>query len=534
VSDGPLSVEQREAGVNVELARDRRPSLGLCEALDSKALLGAELTLSRRQREPCEAIDDGARLIALEWGRRSFKSGVLGGCVGLWHCLPRPEFDGLLRRGQARRVIALATNVKQAREVIQAAEIVIASSPVLRPMVEARNDLEIRFAHAWGPVIFSAMPANAAGDRGRGASCVLMDEFAHHFDGDENAPRSAESLLASVVPSVSEWAGLGTLVVASTPSGDSNRFAAVCDSIVEDPSPTAAYFFGKTWDINPRIREDDLREERRLLGPELFAQEYECSRLSGAGQFLNAASIEACVSEGGVLPYEAGLEFSVGIDPALSSDVFGVVVIGVDRLNPSQMVCARVLGWQGEKSDTFEQGQLRTDQLLAKVVEVCHEYHATRVATDVYKAREIGARLGEHGIQTVEVPFTGDGRRQAFARLRMVIDEGRIDLPREPQLLTELRALRVKYSSQGQVVEIPRLAGKSHCDRAVALCLGIAALEGPDAGSAPFGESTPPTRGSLAGYARERGEGSSYDEGSYAVEDAERGAGSGDDPYGYG
>jgi hypothetical protein len=450
------------------------PSIGLCEALDSPSLLGRELKLAPRQREPCEAIDAGATLVALEWGRRSFKTGVQS-VIGLYHCLPRPEFDDYVRGGEIRRVLALATNLKQARQVIASAEVVISTSKVLRPMVESRSDLEIRFRHG---LVFGAMPANAAGDRGRGASCVLLDEFAHHFDGDPDGPLSAESLLAAVVPSVSQFKSLGTLVVASTPSGDSNKFAALCDDIVEKPTPTAAYFFGKTWEINPRIHEEDLVEERRLLGPELFSQEYECNRLSGAGSFLNADSIEACVGEGGDTEYESGLEYSLGIDPAMSSDTFGCVVLGVERSDPSRMVCCQVHGWQGEKSDTFEQARLREDELLNRVVKVCREYHIDEVATDIFKAREIRNRLSEHGIRVVDVPFTGDGRRAAFTALRLVIDEKRIDLPREPQLLTELRALRVKYTSTGQVVEIPRLAGKSHCDRAIAMMLAIAAREG--------------------------------------------------------
>ncbi len=280
--------------------------------------------MSPRQREPCEAIDAGATLVVLEWGRRSFKTGVQS-AIGLWHCLPREEFGEYLRPGEVRRVLALATNLKQARGVIAAAEVVIATSKVLGPMVESRTDLEIRFRHG---VVFAAMPANAPGDRGRGASCVLLDEFAHHFDGDSDGPKSAETLLAAVVPSVSQFESLGSLVVASTPSGDSNKFAELCDDIVENPSPTAAYFFGKTWEINPKIREDGLAEERRLLGPELFSQEYECNRLSGAGSFLNADAIEGCVSDGGDVGYTAGLEFSLGIDPAMSSDTFGCVVLG--------------------------------------------------------------------------------------------------------------------------------------------------------------------------------------------------------------
>jgi hypothetical protein len=463
------------------------PSIGLCEALDSPSLLGRELTLSPRQREPCVAIDDGATLLALEFGRRSFKTGIQS-AVGLWHCLPRPEFEAgeYLREGEIRRVLALATNQKQARQVIASAEVIIATSKTLRPMVESRSDLEIRFRHG---VVFTAMPANSPGDRGRGASCVLLDEFAHHFDGDPDGPKSAETLLAAVVPSVSQFRELGTLVVASTPSGDSNRFAALCDDIVENPTPTSAYFFGKTWEINPKIREEDLIEERRLLGPELFSQEYECNRLSGAGQFLNADSLEACVRDGGDMGFDPAFDYSLGIDPAMSSDTFGCVVLGVKRSDPAQMVCCRVHGWQGEKSDTFEQARLREDQLLGKVVAVCAEYRIRSVATDIFKAREIRNRLAEHGVTVVDVPFTGEGRRAVFTALRLVIDEGRIDLPREPQLLTELRALRVKYTSTGQVVEIPRLAGKSHCDRAVALGLALAAHEG-GAGEPPAAART--------------------------------------------
>src|SRR5436309_15561021 len=94
-----------------------KPSISLCQALDDPALFAASLKLSKRQREPLEAIDAGARFVALEWGRRSFKTGVLA-LIGLHHCLPRPELDARLRPGERRLVLCVATNVKQARQVI--------------------------------------------------------------------------------------------------------------------------------------------------------------------------------------------------------------------------------------------------------------------------------------------------------------------------------------------------------------------------------------------------------------------------------
>ena len=108
-------------------------------------------------------------------------------------------------------------------------------------MVESRTDFELRFAHG---VTFSAMPCSARGDRGRAASCVLLDEAAHHFDGQADSQQSFERLFAAVVPSVAQFRELGTVVVASTPAGDSNKFAELRDEILENPSPARRFFTG--------------------------------------------------------------------------------------------------------------------------------------------------------------------------------------------------------------------------------------------------------------------------------------------------
>jgi hypothetical protein len=223
------------------------PSIGLCRALDDRRFFADAIRLSARQREPCEAIDAGARFVQLAWGRRSGKD-LVQALIGLWHCLPREEFAEFIRRGELRRVLAFATTERQARELIGAAASIATHSPALSSLIQQTTDFEIRFRHG---VVFTAMPCNARGDRGRGASCLLLNQFAHHFDGQPDSALSAETLFTAAVPSASQFAALRTIVVASTPAGDSNKFAQLRDEIVQEPSLSRAYFTGCTWEVNP-------------------------------------------------------------------------------------------------------------------------------------------------------------------------------------------------------------------------------------------------------------------------------------------
>ncbi len=119
------------------------------------------------------------------------------------------------------------------------------------------------------------------------------------------------------------------------------------------------------------------------------------------------------------------------------------------------------------------------DELLAEVAKVCWRFRCRTVVTDQHKAREIRARMASYGIDVHDVAFSGDSRREVFAALRLAIDDGAIGLPNDPDLLKELRAMRVRYTGRGQVVDLPHV-GRSHCDQAVALALGVFAHGGAD------------------------------------------------------
>ena len=224
-------------------------------------------------------------------------------------------------------------------------------------------------------------------------------------------------------------------MIASTPAGDSDKFAQVRDEILQEPSPARWYGTGKTWEVNLNIREEDLEEERRFLGAAMFSQEFEASYLSGTGAFLSLDAIEACVRDYGDVGPDAMVGTIIANDPAFVSDVYAACAIGRDPVDRNSLIVGRVCGWEGRRADSFEEGRARQDELLQNVADLCAEYRAKRVVTDVHKAREIRARLAKHDLMVTDVPFTGDGRREVFSALRLAIDGGCISLPREPRLL---------------------------------------------------------------------------------------------------
>jgi hypothetical protein len=85
----------------------------------------------------------------------------------LWDALLRPELEELVRPGETRYAVAVATNQAQARLIVSAARSVVERSPALSPLVEAMTDDEIRFSLPSGArTALRAFPCSSRGGRG--------------------------------------------------------------------------------------------------------------------------------------------------------------------------------------------------------------------------------------------------------------------------------------------------------------------------------------------------------------------------------
>lgn len=440
--------------------------LDLVSACDDPQLFA--FSLWPRQRELLAAAERGPRVQVWALGRRSGKT-TLGALLGLWDCLLRPDLNALVRPGERRHAVAVATNLRQARLFVRAALSIVERSPLLAEMVEGVSDDEILFANG---TALSAFPCTSRGARGWPISLLLMDEAAH-FLSETEGPQVAERVFASLAPSTAQFGDLARIVLASTPYGQDGRFAQLYAQAASGELADAAAHRATTAEVNPTIPPALLAREQ-ARDPETFRSEYLAEFVGGGASFLDPQRIDEAIAERAELAPEQATGWIAGLDPALSSDPFGLALVGRDPAERQRLVLGLARAWKPRrqrKPASFEERRAVEDATLAEVARVCITYQA-RVVTDQYAAPAIVEYLRRRGLVVRTVAMTAASKTHAYTELRARLNTAALELYEERTLLAELRRLRTRYSAGSASVVNPRVGG-SHGDLAQALALAV-------------------------------------------------------------
>jgi hypothetical protein len=440
------------------------PSVGLVAACDDTELLGFRLW--PRQREILAAVER-TRLHVWALGRRSGKTSMCA-LVGLWDACLRPGLQDRVRRGERRHVVAVATNHRQARLVIQAARSILVESPLLAPLLEGESEDELHFSTG---ATLSAFPCTSRGGRGWPISTLVMDEAAFFLDS-EGSNVAADTVWRALTPGTLQFGPDARIVMASTPWGTDGLFAETFQRAHAGELPDAVAQHATTADVNLTVEPEWLvREESR--DPEGFKAEYLAEFVGSGGAFFDSDAIRAAVTLPGELGPGDATDWVAGLDPAFSSDPFGLCLVGRDRSDRSRLLVGRVRAWEPpkRKAVSLDEGRRVEDAVLADVATALRSFRA-RAATDQFKSAGVVERLRRHGLDVRSVPMTVPTKDSAFGFLRGRLNEGSIELPDHPGLLRELRAVRTRYSAGRSSVVLPRIGG-SHCDLAQALAVAV-------------------------------------------------------------
>jgi phage terminase large subunit-like protein len=439
--------------------------VGLLEACDDPHLFGFKPY--PRQRELLKAIESGPRVQVLCLGRRSGKS-TMAGLLCLHNCLFRPDLDAKVRRGERRFAVAVATNRAQARLIVNAARSVAEHSPLIASLVDHATEDEIGFTLPSGArSTLAAFPCSSRGGRGWPISALCLDETAH-FVSESDGYQTAERVWEALVPSTAQFGDQGQIVVSSTPWGRDGLFAQLYQQASSGELPDAAAHHATTAQMNPTVDVAFLeREERR--DPDGFRGEYLAEFVGSGAAFLDLDRFE--VADRGELSPSAATNWVAGIDPAFSSDPFGLALVGRDRTDRQRLLVGFVHASYPPKvkAASFEHRRQVEDELLDGVADVCKRYDA-RVVTDQFAARAVVDRLQRRGLVVRAEPMTTPSKTAAFGELRARLYDGSLELYRHPELLGELRRLRTKFTAGSAAVVNPRV-GRSHGDMAQALAL---------------------------------------------------------------
>lgn len=356
----------------------------------------------------------------------------------------------------------------------------LCAGPLLRGSVV--DETKSRVVLSNGSQILS-VPASQRQIRGWSVDLLILDEAAFI---DSDLWRSAEPVIIARPGS--------RVILCSSPWGDiTHFFRSLWQRGMDRPDEM---FESWHWpsSISPLVDAGLLEEIRKRETPEYFRREYLAEWTDSYGTFLSEAEISSCVAGYEMLPPERVAAMSPwsrwdekrercftavgGVDWAFSTDAQALVLLSA--LDDGQLNHCR----EHKYYVPWMQYAYRTP--YAEWVETCAS------AADGYGIRVLASESNGVGAYptealTSEVQKRGNGaavaavwtdarrKQSGFGKIKMMLQRQILVLPREPELLKQLRSLEFEQSPGGGVrISVPERAG--HDDLAMALMQAASCL----------------------------------------------------------
>lgn len=416
-------------------------------------LLGLELTAG--QAEMLGSFEEGGYQQAV-WrcGRRGGKS-LLADVLALFDATMRDELREFLRAGETRVAAIIAPRLEQSRAHIRSCRALLEGNRELFSLLESETVDSLRFAN--GSEI-RAYPASARGLRGDPWSSCVLDELGH-FVTSEDGNAAGDMVVEAAHPSLAQFGDAGWLVAVSTPLWRQGAFWTLCERAESGRFEHIHYRHLSTQEMNDRIPAGWL-EERRREDPDLFAREFLAEFIDSSGSYLPSEEVVRAIRKGDKLRPRTGVRYRMSLDPAYQQDFFAAAIahLDVDKV----LVVDGVWTWR----------RAGHERVMDEVRDLANEYHIARVTTDQASPVPVKEALHRRRIAVDYRPWTNESKRDAFARLKVLLNTGAVELPNDKDLVEELCSLEARPTPSG-MTRIAAARG-GHDDRAVA----VAALAG--------------------------------------------------------
>jgi len=321
---------------------------------------------------------------------------------------------------------------------------------------------------------------------------LVIDELTHWTKRD---------LWDSLISSAAKRAACMLVIIANAGYGDSWQWE-TREAIRENPS----WYFSRI--DGPRaswITADRLEEQKRLL-PRIAYERLWLNRwTSGSGDALDPRDIESALSlRGPSGDPEPGWMYFAGLDLGLSRDKAALAIVGrhlghseeVAKPTPSIPIAQKALIEAGLIEQPEQEaeyivhpgtgrlrlaqlqvwtppthGKVDIEQIEETIVKLDSRFHL-QIGADPWQAAYLIERLRKRNVLIVPVDFTGSNLKSMASSTLEAFRERNIELFPEPQLVGDLRALRVEERSYGFRLVSPR-GPNGHGDSATALAIAL-------------------------------------------------------------
>jgi hypothetical protein len=206
----------------------------------------------------------------------------------------------------------------------------------------------------------------------------------------------------------------------------------------------------------------------RERDPENCAREFDCDMSIGGGAgFFDHAAINTAVDDiARPLMREPRYQYAAGADFAFRSDSSALVVVQYDGTDYSIAETLELRPTKGQP--------LAPSKVVKDFAEVTKSYGCPFVIADGHYREAIHEQLQADDLALSPAPEGQLGKIETYSRARALLHEGRVRLPNDPRLLSQLRSIVSKPTQGGSLsISAPRRAGGGHGDLVSAWVLAV-------------------------------------------------------------
>ena len=364
---------------------------------------------------------------------------------------------------------ACAADADQARELLDALAGFVARTPGLGGTVklEAARATVVR-----SEATLQVEASDAASAFGKRPWLVAIDELSQ-WPRTPNHTR----LWGAIVSALPKRADSRLLVIsmAGSPSHPSHR-------VWQRAQASADWRAARVSGPCPWWSASDVAATRAELTEAEYRQYVLAEWCESDDALTTEGDVAACVTHPGPLPPAPGRRYCLSVDVGTRRDRTAVAVAHTEATPAGRRVVVdRVLRWSGSRLRPVQLGEVE-----ASLLRLHREYHGAPLVFDFHQAAQLTERLRAAGVRCVEYPFTVAGVNRLARVLHGALRDRAIGLPDDPELLAELREVRIVAVGPG-LVKLDNPPG-THDDQAVAVALAAAQLlERPTSQPARFG-----------------------------------------------
>jgi Terminase large subunit, T4likevirus-type, N-terminal len=449
-----------------DLDRARRDPAMFAEMLVGQALWSHQL----------EVVRSLARYRVINAGRRAGKTRVFG-VLSLHETFKAPR----------RKVLIVSAGDIASKRMFADIAGMAAGAPLLRGSVADETKSLLTLTN--GSTI-ECVPQSMGQVRSAEADLLIVDE----------AGFVAQGIWEAAEPVVVARAG-SRVLICSTPWGAKDHFFRVLWRQGMDRPDTKVESWHWPSTVSPLVDVEFLEDIKGRSSPLYFAREYMAEFVDEAGAYFRSEELDAALDDYELVDPVADVEAARacgtvvgGVDWGGRRDAHALVVVaGLAETDGRGRRCFWLPWVEARYNMGFDEWldrllEVAGDRLLevaGELLEVARAFSFVRLMSEengvgMAPTASLQKLLWEHGVSAdvVEaVTTTARLKENGFGFVRLLLQQGRLRLPRHPELLKQLAALEYEMTESGLLrISVPERVG--HDDLAMALCMAVLPLIG--------------------------------------------------------